>query len=273
LVGLALIPFLLMGGKFNAQVSKRLSAAQDDAYVEANGYLAEILNNMRTIASFSEEEEFRRIYDLKLAEPAKEFKERSVMSGAAYGYFYFMMTATFGILFVVGAYIMRDYGLGIKGLFLVIMGVTSGTRTAGNAMDAIPEAGNAVTGAEGLFRLLDAESEIDINDEAGKITKPIEGNFEFANVSFKYPTRDQYVLRDFNLKINAGNKIAFVGSSGCGKSTVVQLIMRFYNPVKGTILLDGIPIQNYNLKHLRRYLSIVSQEPVLFNGTIEENIK
>ena len=148
-----------------------------------------------------------------------------------------------------------------------------GALGAGNATNALPEAGSAKQAAIELFKLIDMKSEIDIKDEEGKITKEIVGNIEFRNVSFKYPTRAQYILKNLNLKINASNKIALVGPSGCGKSTVIQLIQRFYDATSGEIFLDGVDIRKYNLKHLRQSLGIVSQEPVLFNGTIEENIK
>lgn len=100
----------------------------------------------------------------------------------------------------------------------------------------------------------------------------IEGNIEFVNVKFKYPERDAIVLKNFNLKINKGEKIAFVGSSGSGKSTIVQILMRFYPIEEGQILMDGHDINKYNLHSYRRQIGLVSQEPTLFLGTIRDNI-
>ena len=85
--------------------------------------------------------------------------------------------------------------------------------------------------------------------------------------------RDYQVLKMFSLDIKPGEKVGFMGHSGCGKSTVIQLLQRFYDPQQGTILIDGINIKDYDLHHLRASLGMVSQEPALFNDTIKNNIK
>lgn len=100
----------------------------------------------------------------------------------------------------------------------------------------------------------------------------LEGNIEFINVKFKYPERDAIVLKNFSLKINKGEKIAFVGSSGSGKSTIVQILMRFYPIEEGQILMDGHDVNKYNLHRYRGQIGLVSQEPTLFLGTIKDNI-
>jgi len=101
----------------------------------------------------------------------------------------------------------------------------------------------------------------------------IKGNFELKNVSFKYESRDHRALEDINFEIKAGEKVGFVGPSGCGKSTIHQLLQRFYDPDEGEITIDGTNIKDYDIHHLRASLGVVSQEPVLFNETIGENIK
>jgi len=120
---------------------------------------------------------------------------------------------------------------------------------------------------------LDSRPEVDIDDPAQKVKKAIRGDIEFRNVTFRYPTRDRIVFQNLNFKIAESTKVAFVGPSGCGKSTCIQLLQRFYDPMEGEILIDGINIKKYDIRHLRRSIGIVSQEPVLFNGTIEYNLK
>ena len=99
----------------------------------------------------------------------------------------------------------------------------------------------------------------------------------FSNVEFSYPTRDEVpVLRKLNLTVQPGQKVALVGPSGCGKSTVVSLLERFYDPAPvdgSSITLDGQDLRNVNLKWLRSQMGIVSQEPVLFNSSIADNIR
>ncbi|NXQ39316.1 MDR1 protein, partial [Catharus fuscescens] len=102
----------------------------------------------------------------------------------------------------------------------------------------------------------------------------IKGNLEFRNVYFNYPSRpDVEILKGLNLKINSGQTVALVGGSGCGKSTTVQLIQRFYDPKEGMVTLDGQDIKTLNVRYLREIIGVVNQEPVLFATTIAENIR
>lgn len=97
----------------------------------------------------------------------------------------------------------------------------------------------------------------------------LRGDVEFVDVFFRYPARpDIIVHRGLNIKIKAGTTVALVGSSGCGKSTCIQLLQRFYDPVFGSVLLDDLDIRKYNIQWLRSNMAIVGQEPVLFLGTI-----
>lgn len=99
------------------------------------------------------------------------------------------------------------------------------------------------------------------------------GEIEFVDVWFRYPSRkSDWILKGLNMKINAKETVALVGESGCGKSTVVALLLRFYNVNSGKILIDGVDIKEYNLQDLRRVMGLVMQEPTLFNYTIQENI-
>jgi ATP-binding cassette subfamily B (MDR/TAP) protein 1 len=99
------------------------------------------------------------------------------------------------------------------------------------------------------------------------------GDIVLTDVDFKYESRNEYVFKNMNLKVKKGNKVAFVGSSGCGKSTIIQLLQSFYYPTKGTITINGIDIKDYDIHYLRSCFGVVSQEPVLFNGSFADNIK
>ena len=103
--------------------------------------------------------------------------------------------------------------------------------------------------------------------------KTFKGEIEFKNVWFRYPTRrNDWILKGLNMKIHGNERIALVGESGCGKSTVVCLLLRFYDVNEGRILIDGIDIREYDLQELRRAMGLVMQEPTLFNYSISENI-
>jgi ABC-type multidrug transport system fused ATPase/permease subunit len=101
----------------------------------------------------------------------------------------------------------------------------------------------------------------------------VKGEIEFKDVWFRYPTRkEDFVMQGFSIKINPNENVALVGESGCGKSTFVNLLMRFYDIDSGKILLDGVNIKDYNLHDLRNVISLVMQEPTVFNYSILENL-
>jgi len=115
---------------------------------------------------------------------------------------------------------------------------------------------------------------IDATSEEGKKPEEVKGQLTFDSVHFHYPTRPgQQILNDFTIDIAAGKTIAFVGPSGGGKSTVVKMLERFYDPTGGTVSLDGIDLKDINVKHLRSMIGYVGQEPTLFATTIEKNIR
>jgi ATP-binding cassette subfamily B (MDR/TAP) protein 1 len=151
----------------------------------------------------------------------------------------------------------------------VIVAATSLTAIAPNLIEFT----RAASAASELFRLMDRTSAINPFDESGKRPEQFEGYIDFDHVSFAYPTRpDVQVLSDFSLRIPAGKTTALVGASGSGKSTIVGLIERWYNPLLGAVKLDDQSIELFNLKWLRQQVRLVQQEPVLFAGTVAENI-
>ena len=151
--------------------------------------------------------------------------------------------------------------------FFAYMGV-------GLAASNVPSIENAKNKAKPIFSFIDEKSTLDsraISED--KISTLDKGHIEFKNVNFSYPSRKQKVLDALEMDIPAAGKIALVGHSGCGKSTITNLILRFYNVQSGTILIDGREITDYNVHHLRREIGYVMQEPILFNWSIKENIK
>ncbi|MAC34902.1 MAG: lipid A export permease/ATP-binding protein MsbA [Haliea sp.] len=127
----------------------------------------------------------------------------------------------------------------------------------------------ALAASEDIFAQLDMEEE---QDRGQYVTSRARGDLRIEHLSFAYPGGVEDVLQDINLDIRAGETVALVGRSGSGKSTLIQLLARFYPMERGAILLDGVPIQDYRLDNLRRQLAMVSQDPVLFNDTVYNNI-
>ncbi|KAJ6753136.1 ABC TRANSPORTER B FAMILY MEMBER 15 [Salix koriyanagi] len=124
-----------------------------------------------------------------------------------------------------------------------------------------------------VFALLGRCTKIEPEDPDGFRPEKITGHVELENVDFSYPARPNVMIfKDFSINIEAGKSTALVGQSGSGKSTIIGLIERFYDPLKGTVKIDGRDIRSYSLRSLRRCIALVSQEPALFSGTIKENI-
>lgn len=129
---------------------------------------------------------------------------------------------------------------------------------------------NARGSAVAIYEVLENETKIDPLSKEGKIVNyGLKCNMEFQDIFFSYPSRpDTIVLRGINIKIFEGETVALVGYSGSGKSTCIQLLQRFYDPIFGKILLDNEDIRKYNVNWLRSNMAVVGQEPVLFYGTI-----
>lgn len=131
----------------------------------------------------------------------------------------------------------------------------------------------ASSAGERIMKVIERVPKIDTESEDGSVLESVSGNVEFKGVEFAYPSRpESLILRGFNLQVPAGRTVALVGSSGSGKSTVIALLERFYDPVGGEILLDGVDIRSLKLKWLRSQMGLVSQEPALFATSIKENI-
>jgi ATP-binding cassette, subfamily B (MDR/TAP), member 1 len=131
----------------------------------------------------------------------------------------------------------------------------------------------AKNAANSLRKLVDLKPSIDNWSPDGEKVNNVEGTIEFRDVHFRYPTRAEVpVLRGLNLTVKPGQYVALVGASGCGKSTTIQLMERFYDPLAGGVYVDGKEISSLNLNEYRSFLALVSQEPTLYQGTIKDNI-
>jgi ATP-binding cassette subfamily B (MDR/TAP) protein 1 len=166
-----------------------------------------------------------------------------------------------------------------ENVFIALFAIMFGASAAGSASSYGPEMGKAKAAAEKIFKIIEHPSSInavEMDNDNSKISinmDDVKGKIEFKNVWFRYPTRkEDFVLKGLNITINPNESVALVGESGCGKSTFVNLLMRFYDVDHGEILLDGTNIKNYNLHDLRKAISLVMQEPIIFNYSIIENV-
>ncbi|KAL4480240.1 hypothetical protein ABPG74_020756 [Tetrahymena malaccensis] len=284
LIGMVAAPLMIICAKFQAQFIQGYSENSDGAYKEAGQIIMESVTNIRTVASFCNENKLNVFLAEKLVQPLQLVKSKGQISGVFLGLSFALIFWIYGIILYCGSIFTQDYGVSAKDMFVSVFSVLFAAFGIGFNNQYIPDIAMAINSANNLFDILNQKDEVQICQEQAQqqILKPIvqqteqaiQGNIEFRNVSFKYPSRDQYVFKNLSFNIQAGQKVAFVGPSGSGKSSVIQLLLRFYSNYEGDIFVDGKNLKEYyDLKSYRQNFGVVSQEPILFNATIEENIQ
>lgn len=154
-----------------------------------------------------------------------------------------------------------------------IMVITALQQELGIAMSMSVDAKAAAKAAVRLFKTIDRVSKLDPASKEGGELQSMRGVIEVRDVVFAYPTRATFnILNGYSLEVAAGQMVALCGPSGSGKSTIISLIERFYDPQSGQVMLDGVDIKSLNVRWLREQIGLVGQEPVLFTGTVAENI-
>jgi ATP-binding cassette subfamily B (MDR/TAP) protein 1 len=229
--------------------------------------------NYRTVISFGPKniEYLMTKYNDLLLIPCKHGAKMAHSAGVGFGYSYFIRFAFIGIVFYIAAIIIEKHNLSAVDNYLAVFVLFMSALGAGMNASNIPSISKARTAANQIFEVIDEKSKIDVREEKG-IMKIEKGAIEFNKVNFIYPSRTKRVLKEFNMSIPATKKIALVGYSGCGKSTISNLLLRFYDTNEGSLLIDGRDIRDYNVAELRRQIGIVMQEPILFNVSIKDNI-
>ncbi|KAK5602504.1 Bile salt export pump [Crenichthys baileyi] len=271
---LCFLPFIALSGGFQAKMLTGF-AKQDKQAMESAGQISgEALNNIRTIAGLGKERSFVETYEAHLNTPYQAALKKANVYGACYGFAQCVIFLTNGASFRFGGYLVEQEGLHFSLVFRVISAIVTSGTALGRASSYTPDYAKAKISAARFFQLLDRVPSISVYSNRGEKWDNFQGNLEFIDCKFTYPTRpDIQVLNGLNVSVKPGQTLAFVGSSGCGKSTSVQLLERFYDPDHGKVLIDGHESSRVNVPFLRSKIGIVSQEPVLFDCSIAENIK
>lgn len=245
-----------------------------DTLNQANSYAEGVLASARTVHAFSIRARLVKKFDEYLTDAHQTGNKLSPILGILYSAEYTIIYLGFGLAFWQGINMLARGDIETPGdiftvLFSVVIGAINLTILAPYTMDFARSASAAAQ----LFKLIDRVSEIDPFDPSGETPSETVGQVELESVNFSYPTRPGVtVLENFSLVVPSGKVTALVGQSGSGKSTIVGLIERWYNPTSGSIKLDGRPIDKLNINWLRRNVRLVQQEPVLFQGSVFENI-
>lgn len=272
LVIMCFLPLLGLSGVFQAKMLTGF-ANEDKKAMEAAGQVSsEALSNIRTIAGLAKESTFVDAYEKLLEPPFKSAMKKAHIYGICFGFAQCVIFMAYAASYRFGGYLVNTEGLAYTYVFRVIAAVVISGTALGRASSFTPDYAKAKIAAAQLFKLLDRVPKISNRD--GQTWDNFKGKIEFCNCKFTYPTRpDVQVLNGLIVSVKPGETLAFVGSSGCGKSTSVQLLERFYDPDEGKVLIDGHSSKNVSVPFLRSQMGIVSQEPVLFDCSIAENIQ
>jgi len=270
---LALMPVLMIIGWIQGKIASATTNTDEDEYAKSTGESGETLSGLRTVKSLNAEGVKGQTFTDMVNFVGKEARYGAWKMGAGMGFFLFGTFAlVYGPAFCFGAFQIDAGNLTSDELLGTIFGMLIGGMGLGQIGASYPDIRKGLVAAFRMFKIIDRVPQIKAPKEAPK-KSGIEGRIEFSNVSFAYPTRkEMQVYRNLDCVIETGKTVAFCGPTGCGKSTIVNLIERFYDPDSGNIYIDGVDIHNYDLAYLRSQISLVSQEPVLFDASIRENI-
>ncbi|KAJ4967037.1 hypothetical protein NE237_018886 [Protea cynaroides] len=273
LIILVLIPLIGVNGWAQIKFLKGFSADAKMMYEEASQVATDAVGSIRTVASFCAEDKVMKLYKNKCEGPRKTGIRQGLVSGIGYGLSFFLLFCVYAVSFYAGARLVQDGKTTVTKVFRVFFALTTAAVGISQSSSLVPNTAKAKASVASIFEILDQKSTIDPSDDSGLTLENIKGEIELQHVNFKYPIRpDIQIFKDLCLVIHSRKTTALVGESGCGKSTVISLLQRFYDPDSGHIMLDGIEIRKFQLKWLRQQMGLVSQEPVLFNDTIRANI-
>lgn len=279
LIMLCFVPFIVFSMIIRRLLHRGNSKEGMKVNIEAGGILSESVTNTKTIYSFNFQKRAVEMYMEILTYLKNQFTRDALISGFFIGVGQFcMFGSSAALMYAAKKYILKgeidseDMAMTMN----IVMTTCSGI---GQGMGNLGDLKKAKVAFRSLYSTLDTPSQIPPfkEDNENKVSpENIKGKIEFKNVYFAYPTRpEQVILKDISFTIEPGQQTALVGYSGSGKSTIIQLLERFYDVEdgKGEILIDGVNIKDYNLYELRKKIGLVSQEPVLFKRSVLENVR
>ncbi|KAJ6860728.1 hypothetical protein NC651_036957 [Populus alba x Populus x berolinensis] len=270
---LATFPLLVLAN-FAQQLSlKGFAGDTAKAHAKTSMIAGEGVSNIRTVAAFNAQGKVLSLFCHELRVPQLHSLRRSQTSGLLFGLSQLALYGSEALILWYGAHLVSK---GVSTFSKVIKVFVVLVITANSVAETVSLAPEIIRGGEAVgsvFSILERSTKIDPDDSEAEPVESLRGEIELRHVDFAYPSRpDVPVFKDLNLRIRAGQSQALVGASGCGKSSVISLIERFYDPMAGKVMIDGKDIRRLNLKSLRLKIGLVQQEPALFASSIFDNI-
>ncbi len=274
LAAMCFVPPLMLSTYYHHKIILGQSTLERDGLQKSAKVAIEAIGNIRTVASLGKEKYFHNAFIESLKDSHRGALKKTLVRGCVFGFANSLFMFSYGITLYYGGWLVTYAGVNYVNVIAVSEALIMGTNSVGEALAFSPNYNKAKVAANRIFSLLRRVPLIESNKLSdGASMGEVNGRVDFDLVDFRYPTRkNTQVLQGLTLDVKRGQNVALVGQSGCGKSTCIQLLERFYDPDDGQVKLDGQNIRPVNITSLRSHMSIVSQEPVLFNRTIGENI-
>uniref|UniRef100_A0A3B6DLS8 ABC transporter B family member 19 n=1 Tax=Triticum aestivum TaxID=4565 RepID=A0A3B6DLS8_WHEAT len=273
LLSVAVIPAIAFAGGLYAYTLTGLTSKSRESYANAGVVAEQAIAQVRTVYSFVGESKALNSYSEAIQNTLKLGYKAGMAKGLGIGCTYGIACMSWALVFwYAGVFIRNGQSDGGKA-FTAIFSAIVGGMSLGQAFSNLGAFSKGKIAGYKLLEVIRQKPSIVHDHKDGKLLAEVHGNIEFKDVTFSYPSRpDAMIFRDFSLFFPAGKTVAVVGGSGSGKSTVVALIERFYDPNEGQVLLDNVDIKTLQLRWLRDQIGLVNQEPALFATTIIENI-
>ncbi len=271
LVSIVTIPVTLLVTSFVTKRVRRYFIAQQKLLGKLNAEVEESVMGYRTIMAFSREDRIKEEFGKTSAALRKTGIKAEIFGGVMGPLMNLVNNAGYLLIVVIGVVLAVNGKIPVTTVYLFIQFSKQFTRPINEIANQFTAILNAISGAERVFEIMDEPSEVDEGETILDPSKPI-GRLSFRNVNFSY-VPEEPVLRDFSLEVEQGQKIAIVGKTGSGKTTIINLLTRFYEIDSGEILLDGVDIRDISKDSLRHNIAIVLQDTVLFTDSIGANIR
>ncbi|KAM1511823.1 hypothetical protein PS1_023916 [Malus domestica] len=273
IVMIAVQPLIIVCFYTRRVLLKSMSRKAIKSQEESSKLAAEAVSNLRTVTAFSSQDRLLKMLEKAQEGPRRESIRQSWYAGIGLACSQSLTTVTWAFDFWYGGKLVAKGYVKAQQLFQTFMILVSTGRVIADAGSMTTDLAKGADAVGSVFAVLDRYTKIEPEDPEGLEPEAITGHIELHDIHFAYPARpDVMIFKGFSIKIDAGKSTALVGQSGSGKSTIIGLIERFYDPIKGEVKIDGRDVKSYHLKSLRKHIALVSQEPTLFAGTIRENI-
>lgn len=271
LLTMIIIPLMFLGMRWITNRTGKLFKEQQKNIGELNGFIEETVSGQRIVKTFSQEDRVIREFKVR----NEKLKQSGYLSQAYSGFIPKVMNLlnnlSFAIIAGIGGYLALKGFISIGTIVIFTEYSRQFTRPINDLANQFNTLLSAIAGAERVFEIIDEEEEAVDEQDAGSL-EDIKGEVIFDEVSFAYEKSGE-TIKNVNFKVRAGENVALVGPTGAGKTTLVNLLARFYDPNSGKILIDGRDIQQVKRSSLRSHMGFVLQDSYLFQGTVRENIR